>query len=380
MSWQLFKQNMLLFANNPEGIPDIATVAKKWATEYDMAVKRGGDTINHIAVQKGNIDLLEQLILVALEKGVNSTGEYDLVGEMGKAVQAYWQGATLNNFPIAIIPAVGSIQNIATTSANCTNPGQWQPPTSTPAQPSTQELLNSIPDDNNTVDGAKQVVAETGVEVLSDGGEDEGEQLQNVKENLPPDEPPTEPLPEEEAIRETESDTSNTVSDNNVEPIDIKCGVSGIDYDAQLTQNYKLRDLSIGCIFAHKIKAQVGLTEQDIICNLQNLAFNIIEPLKAKYPNMRVNSAFRGTPSIPGGVSQHQKGEAVDVQFIGVPPRGYVEIANWCKVNLPFDQMIFEHGNSIWLHISCKKNGIQRKQLLTMYKGKYQHGLICYYS
>jgi hypothetical protein len=125
----------------------------------------------------------------------------------------------------------------------------------------------------------------------------------------------------------------------------------------------------------------VGLSEEDIVCNLKNVAENILEPLKAKYPNVKVNSAFRGTPSLAGGkVSQHQKGEAIDIQFTGISPSGYLPIAKWIAGTLPFDQMIFEHGNSIWLHISCKRGGPQRKKLTTMYKGNYESGLKLYYS
>ena len=441
MSWQIFKDNILRISSTPDSIQSIDQIAEIYAIEYDSAIKRGTETINHIPLLKGNVDTMKQLFKLAFFTGQASIVPFDLVGALGPGVLSYWQGAELNKSPIPITPALGAAINIGVTSATCTNPGQWTlqtplppnnnssllvdlfiatatahlqtvsgvvntvslyPPLLTPGpgilnwsgyfvppsklggvglnEPSTEQLLQSIPNDNNTFEGAKEVVSETGVEILTDGGEDAGDQLNQIKEELPDDIPPTEPLSEEEAIFKTESDASNIQKDNTVEPTQIKCGGGSINYDAQLTQNYRLRDLSIGCMFPHRIKAQVGLSEQQIICNLQNLAFNIIEPLKAKYPNMKINSAFRGTPSISGGVSQHQKGEAVDVQFVGVPPRGYVAISNWCRVNLPFDQIIFEHGNSIWLHISCKKDLVQRKQFLTMYKGHYQSGLVCYYS
>ena len=87
------------------------------------------------------------------------------------------------------------------------------------------------------------------------------------------------------------------------------------------------------------------------------------------------------------------KGEAVDIQWSGKSPSAYIPIAEWCIQNLPFDQLIFEHGNSIWLHISCKKGGPQRKELLTMWDGylnedrggglapsKYRPGLHLHYS
>ena len=385
MSWQIFKDNILRYANNPDSIKDIDTVAKLYATEYDAAIRRGSDTINHVSIKKGNIEGMQALFKSALLVGESTNGPYDLVGAMGQGVIAYWTGATLNEFPIPLIPAAGSVQNIGVTSNLVVNPGVWQPPivmVSTPiidtTEPSTEELLAKIPDDNNTVDGAKEVVSETGTEILTDGGEDGGEQINSIKEELPQDNPPYQEITESEAEAEASTADGSDEPISNKEAYPVKCN-SGIDYDGKLSPSFRLRDLSIGCVFSHKIKAQVGLTEQDIICNLQNVAQNILEPLKAKYPNARINSAFRGTASIPGGVSQHQKGEAVDVQFIGASPKDYIPIANWVKSNLPFDQLIFEHGNSIWLHISCKRIGTQRKQLLTMLKGKYEPGLKCYY-
>jgi hypothetical protein len=128
MSWDIFKQNILNIANNPNGIPDIDTVARAYALEYDAAIKRGHDILNNISVKKGNVDVMQSLFKSALLQGQSSTVPFDLVGEMGKGVLEYWQGAILNEFPQPIIPAVGSTLNIATTSAICNNSGKWLPP------------------------------------------------------------------------------------------------------------------------------------------------------------------------------------------------------------------------------------------------------------
>lgn len=378
MSWEIFKQNILRRANNPDSIKDIDTVAKLWATEYDACIKRGGDTINRVALKKGNVEIMEQLFKAALQKGLTTTQPYDLVGEMGKGVLAYWQGALLNEFPIPLIPAPGAVANIGVTSNIVTNPGTWQPAITIPAppevippEPSVEELLEKIPDDNNTVEGVSEITEDTGVEIVSDAGDTPGPQLQRVKNALPPD---RSKYNENQVAKRLEDENTN---ENETEPI--LCGV-GVDYNAKISSNFRLRDLSISCVFAHKIKAQRGLSEEEIVCNLQNVAINILEPLKRQFPNMKVNSGFRGTPSIPGGVSQHEKGEAVDIQFTGFGPDDYLEASKWVKANLPFDQFIFEHGNSIWFHISCKRTAGQRKQLLTMFKGKYEPGIKLYYT
>ncbi len=141
MSWQIFKDNLLQFANNPDSINDTSAVAKKWADEYDAAIKRGKDVLNQVSVKQGNKAAMEQLFKIALDKGLTSTGPYDLVGEMGKGVIAYWTGATLNEFPIPIIPATGATSNVSVVSNVVLNAGTWQPAVSTPglATPEAEE-------------------------------------------------------------------------------------------------------------------------------------------------------------------------------------------------------------------------------------------------
>jgi hypothetical protein len=131
MSWDIFKENILRVANNPDGIPDIDTVARLYATEYDAAIKRGNANLYGLSVKQGNVEAMQNLFKAALQKGLNSTQPYDLVGEMGNGVLAYWGSAILNNLPVPVIPAPGSIANIAVTSASATNPGKWLRPIST---------------------------------------------------------------------------------------------------------------------------------------------------------------------------------------------------------------------------------------------------------
>jgi hypothetical protein len=127
MSWEIFKQNVLRVANNPQSIDDINIVAETYANEYDAAVKRGGDTVNLVSVKTGNVEAMKQIFKAALQKGLTSNVPYDLVGEMGKGVVAYWTGATLNEFPIPVIPAIGAAQNISVTTNIVINPGTWAP-------------------------------------------------------------------------------------------------------------------------------------------------------------------------------------------------------------------------------------------------------------
>jgi uncharacterized Zn-binding protein involved in type VI secretion len=164
-------------------------------------------------------------------------------------------------------------------------------------------------------------------------------------------------------------------------PVD--CGsykTDPIDYGQSLSTNFTIRSLSIGAVFAHNIVPQNGLTVGDIICNLKGLAENILEPLRVRYPGFRINSGFRkGT-----GTSQHNKGMACDLQWAGFSPGDYTPVAEWMRANLPFDQLIFEHGNSIWIHVSYNRTANkQRGAILTYYpkvSPNYKPGLTNYYA
>lgn len=127
MSWTLFKSNIIRKTNpftTNNTPPQVATI---WATEYDACVKRGRDFINLESVQTGNKSIMETLFKVALLKGaITPTGEdFSLVNEFGNGVKAYWGGAQMNPFPIPLIPAPGSIQNLSVNSNVVIKTGTW---------------------------------------------------------------------------------------------------------------------------------------------------------------------------------------------------------------------------------------------------------------
>jgi len=128
MSWATFKSNILDKANSPENIDDIEFVANLWATEYDKAIKAGKDLLHMVSLQKGNTDVMETLFKISLYQGqASNSPAFSLVTEFGKGVQAYWAGGIMNGYPIPLIPAPGSVQNIAVISNLVTSPGVWTP-------------------------------------------------------------------------------------------------------------------------------------------------------------------------------------------------------------------------------------------------------------
>jgi uncharacterized Zn-binding protein involved in type VI secretion len=149
------------------------------------------------------------------------------------------------------------------------------------------------------------------------------------------------------------------------------------DYAYRLSTNFTLGNFSKNALFSHTIKEQAGFTVSDIICNLKSLSTEVVEKMFAQYPGLRINSGFR---TFTKGKSQHEKGQACDIQWAGLKNDEYMERAKWIVQNIVFDQLIFEHGNGIWLHLSFNRTvPTQRKQVLTMYKENYEPGLKLYY-
>ena len=148
----------------------------------------------------------------------------------------------------------------------------------------------------------------------------------------------------------------------------------------KISPNFNLGTVSSKCVYPHRISAQNGLSMAEIVCNLKGLAVNILEPLRAKYPNgFRVNSGFRRG----SGKSQHLRGQACDIQWSGISNQEYLTRAKWVRDNLPFDQIILEHSartRSCWLHISYNRAlSRQRGKVNTMIGGRYPPGLKIYY-
>lgn len=119
-------------------------------------------------------------------------------------------------------------------------------------------------------------------------------------------------------------------------------------------------------------------TTQEIVSNLSYLAENVLEPMLAVLPGgiggyektWGINSGYRLKGVVPNEspTSLHCKGQAVDIGIFGAdkPTKTFETIQKIEKV-VPYDQCILEyrHPSSVWIHVSCKKEG-NRKQAFTM--------------
>lgn len=99
--------------------------------------------------------------------------------------------------------------------------------------------------------------------------------------------------------------------------------------------------------------------------NVEQLAKSILQPLRdalnipikinSWYRNSKVNAAVGGSVS-----SQHMLGEAADISC-----NDMLGAFNYIKDNLLFDQLIWEtKGSNNWIHVSYKRLGKNRNQVL----------------
>lgn len=137
----------------------------------------------------------------------------------------------------------------------------------------------------------------------------------------------------------------------------------------QLSPNFTLSQLSSGAVITPMaVVDQHGFTTGQIASNLRVLANTVLEPILAQYPSMIVTSGFR-LDTGSSKISQHELGQAVDLQFPGFEAADYHSIAQWIRDNCTFDQLILEYkttgSGTPWIHVSCNVAG-NRGQVMTM--------------
>jgi hypothetical protein len=145
----------------------------------------------------------------------------------------------------------------------------------------------------------------------------------------------------------------------------------------QLSTNYTLADLTIKTAvstyeFGDTV-AIVGLTQKQLLSNLCYHANVVLEAVRAKYGNFLITSCYRQK----SGSSQHNKGQASDIQFPGFNAQQIWDRAQEIKADINCDQMILEYGGrNPWFHISSNKSGHRHMVLTQIAPNSYRPGLI----
>lgn len=180
-------------------------------------------------------------------------------------------------------------------------------------------------------------------------------------------------------IEQSEVQTVGTSNGQIVAPSAFCLGLSEAPDSFKLSPNFTLAQLSSrAACSATTLVAQSGLSYGQLLQNLQAVALNVCEPVFNLYPNMYITSGFRTVGSNPN--SQHPKGQAVDIQFKGLPAKDYFKIANLLAKSLNYDQLLLEYSNytrNPWIHISFSHNSKNRNQVLTFWNNKtHAQGLV----
>ena len=141
----------------------------------------------------------------------------------------------------------------------------------------------------------------------------------------------------------------------------------------KLTENFNLNELTKSQVAERK--GIPNNPSSDHIDGLKKLAESVLQPLRNHYESpVIITSGYRSAElclAIGSSIeSQHAKGQAADLEIIGV---SNYDTALWIKNNLEFDQLILEfwkgedEPNSGWIHVSYvgKKN---RKQSLRAFR------------
>ena len=112
-----------------------------------------------------------------------------------------------------------------------------------------------------------------------------------------------------------------------------------------------------------------GTPTAEQIANMRALAVNCLEPIKTRYPNLKITSGFRVSVP-PGGAlkSDHLTGCAADIVLNGFTRQQHQEAIAEIAGMLPaYTQLILEFTNtSVWIHISYDRNKGARMEKFTM--------------
>ena len=138
----------------------------------------------------------------------------------------------------------------------------------------------------------------------------------------------------------------------------------------QLSKNFTVAELSRS--EAATRKGVDNTPPPEAVENLRALCEKVLQPLRDHMGKpMRVNSAYRGPEAnkAVGGskTSQHMTGEAADIEFDGFDNKLLAQ--KIVDLKLPFDQLILEFykpgdPNSGWVHVSHKRSGKQRGEVI----------------
>lgn len=139
----------------------------------------------------------------------------------------------------------------------------------------------------------------------------------------------------------------------------------------KLSKNFSLNELTKSQTAIRMGIDNTSDTEQ--LVNLVVLVQQVLQPCREQFGSISINSGLRvlelNQAIGSSDKSQHINGEAADFEAYLISNR---RLAEWIKEKLDFDQLILEYPGPDprdgWVHCSYKRDGGNRKQVLTAVK------------
>ena len=168
----------------------------------------------------------------------------------------------------------------------------------------------------------------------------------------------------------------------------------------RISQNFSLQELVYSPTALHAGIDQEEHLDTNAIARITALTIKVLQPVRDQFGPTKINSCFRSEPlnTLIGGSSKSQHccsgtSAAADIEIFSEEISN-LQLAQWIKDNLEFDQLILENyaperiskitgkpegPNSGWVHVSYSSIGENRKEVLRMVKkngkAKYYPGL-----
>ena len=138
-------------------------------------------------------------------------------------------------------------------------------------------------------------------------------------------------------------------------------------YTLRLSENYNLGQVSSrAAVSKYAVRPQHGLDREEIVGNLRSIVNDVLEPIRRRYPDVVVTSGFR----VGNSRSQHERGQALDLQFPAHRADEYPTIADDIRRLVPHDQLLLEYqtrgSRQPWIHVSYRNDGANRMQVMTL--------------
>ena len=168
----------------------------------------------------------------------------------------------------------------------------------------------------------------------------------------------------------------------------------------RISQNFRLQDMVYCPTSLHAGIDQEEHLDTNAIARITALTLKVLQPVRDQFGPTKINSCFRSEPlnTLIGGSPKSQHccsgtSAAADIEIFSEEISN-LQLAQWIKDNLEFDQLILENyaperiskitgkpegPNSGWVHVSYSSVGENRKEVLRMVKkngkAKYYPGL-----